>query len=111
MSWIRVLCGLLTSNSSLYGYVIGYPITGFEAGCKNCYYAQAIKDNFENININKIGEKEITGITDTNVQEVLEGLNKYIKDNTNYYEETYGVSLVKWIIGENGYPVLDLKYE
>ena len=73
----------------------------------NCYYLQDIVDNCKYINANE----GTTALTDTNVQEVLDSLNNYVEEHKNDYYEDYGITLVNWVIGENGYPVLDLKYE
>ena len=73
----------------------------------NCYYLQDILGNCEYINANE----GTTALTDTNVQEVLDSLNNYVEEHKNDYYEDYGITLVNWVIGENGYPVLDLKYE
>ena len=55
----------------------------------------------------KIGIVEETNeITEENAEEVLESLNKYVEEHKNDYE----VPLVNWIMGPEGYPILDLKY-
>lgn len=68
----------------------------------NCYYAKSIIEHDDTILINE-GPTEIS---DDNVQKVLENLNTYVEEHKNDYE----VPLVNWVIGDEGYPVLDLNY-
>lgn len=68
----------------------------------NCYYSKKLVENNEKININE-GPTEVTA---TNMQTTLQSLNAFVNAHKNDYE----VPLVNWVIGPEGYPVLDLKY-
>ena len=68
----------------------------------NCYYTKKIIEQNAAIDIPE-GTNEIT---EENAEEVLQSLNTYVEEHKNDYE----VPLVNWIMGPEGYPILDLKY-
>ena len=96
--------GIINQNST-YQYsvsVFGTLFSDAEVIFNNCYYSRKIVEHDETITINE-GTIEMS---DDNVQEVLESLNTYVEEHKNDYE----VPLLNWVIGDEGYPVLDLKY-
>ena len=68
----------------------------------NCYYLKKIIEQNEGIGLPE-GTNEIA---EENAEEVLQSLNAYVEEHKNDYE----VPLVNWIMGPDGYPILDLKY-
>lgn len=91
------------------GKVRGNNFAGFATGAtgnfENCYYKESIVDGIDV----KANENTIP-ITKETAQTALNSLNEYVEEHKNDYYEEYGVQLVNWKMGTNGYPTLDLKY-
>lgn len=78
---------------------------GATGNFENCYYKESIVDGVDV----KANENTIP-ITKETAQTALNSLNQYVEEHKNDYYEDYGVQLVNWKMGTNGYPTLDLKY-
>ena len=98
-----VVYGLVfTKNNNGYTSVFANTHTNGSINYTNCYYAKKIIEQNEGIGL----PEETNEITEENAEEVLQSLNTYVEEHKNDYE----VPLVNWIMGPDGYPILDLKY-
>ena len=98
-----VVYGLIFArNSNRYTSIFANLINNTSVNYTNCYYSKKIIEQNEEIGIPE-GPNEFT---EENVEEVLQSLNTYVEEHKNDYE----VPLVNWIMGPEGYPILDLKY-